>query len=321
MSTLANPINGDLEMNELCNSFFSVIPGIENAAGVNVVNASDLCESSFKRDWVSQNKPCLIKGAVKHWPAVKKWKDKDYWLSACENFKLHVYPHQNFNNQARHKDGREEMQFHDAIERLFQNQDKILSLPGEVISPNNRFKGIIKDLGGFEFLDPEEKPRLYSQRRFFIYRRAATAWHYHDADETLMCQVNGSKRVALLPPGIPQVKQITDFLEKEKHLEGEALDKELKLNSFIADVEEGDALYIPPYWHHGVVPTDGKIGFTLAYCWASPIHILGDFSNYFVRNLYRRGLWPIRQISIALPFIGFYAGLSHLMRKVFYKIH
>lgn len=27
----------------------------------------------FYRDWVSANKPVIIKGAVEHWPAIKKW--------------------------------------------------------------------------------------------------------------------------------------------------------------------------------------------------------------------------------------------------------
>ena len=94
------------------------------------------------------------------------------------------------------------------------------------------------------------------------------------------------------------------------------MDPSLKLSSYVVDVLEGDALYIPPYWHHGVVPTDANVGFTLAYCWASPIHILGDFSNYFVRSLFLKGLWPIKKISFALPFIALYAGLSNACHKI-----
>lgn len=30
----------------------------------------------FYRDWVAANKPVIIKGAVKHWPAIKKWSNE-----------------------------------------------------------------------------------------------------------------------------------------------------------------------------------------------------------------------------------------------------
>ena len=310
----------DEEMSQVCNQFFSIIPGIENAAPVAVLQAESLTRDEFNEKWVSMNKPCLIKGAVKHWPAVNRWKEKGYWLGACDNFKVNVYPHQNFNSDEFQNNNREEMLFHDAIERLFDNKDHILSLPSEPIPNGTRFNRIMTDIGGFNFLDSSINPRLYSKRRFFIYRRAATAWHYHDADETLMCQVNGNKRVALLPPKLQKSAYVTDFLQKEKHLRGEALDPALKLSTYVTDVQEGDALYIPPYWHHGVVPTDGEVGFTLAYCWASPIHILGDFSNYFVRSLFIKGIWPIRTISFALPFIALFAGVSNITRKIKTKL-
>lgn len=306
----------DKEMNEVCDRFFSIIPGFKDAASVAVLRAESLTQKDFLENWVALNKPCLVKGAVKHWPAVTRWKDRQYWIDNCDNFKINVYPHNNFNNHEHQSKDREEMNFHDAIDRLFENRDHVFSLPSEPIPNGGRFKNVLPDLGGFSFLDPSLKPRLYSQRRFFIYRRAATAWHYHDADETLMCQVNGNKRVALLPPRLKKTAYITEFLRQEKHIQGETLNPSLKIQSFVVDVMEGDALYIPPYWHHGVVPTDPGIGFTLAYCWASPIHILGDFSNYFVRSLFIKGLWPIRKISFALPFIAFYAGCSNLFRKV-----
>ena len=33
----------------------------------------------FYRDWVSQNRPVIFRGAVKHWPAYKKWQDNRYF--------------------------------------------------------------------------------------------------------------------------------------------------------------------------------------------------------------------------------------------------
>ena len=195
-----------LRKKQLDDALFSFIPGIEKPMTVPVLDATTLKEYDFKKEWVSRNKACLVKGAVRHWPAVEKWRDKNYWIATCENFEVSVYPHQNFIDKNRQSKGLEKMGFHDAIERLFQNKDYIFSIPGEQIDQENRFCKIRKEIEAFSFLPAAPMPRWYERMRFFIYRRAATAWHFHGVDETLMCQVNGTKRVCLLSPQIPNPK-------------------------------------------------------------------------------------------------------------------
>jgi cupin-like protein len=302
------------EKKQYGDDIFSVIPGFEKASAVPVLDAAVLTEEVFKRDWVSKNKPCLIKGIVKHWPAVGKWKNKEYWTDTCENVDVNVYPHINHNDPSRLN--AEKMKFYDALERVYSSSDQIFSMPGETITEDGRFSGVIKDMPGFACLPSSEMPRVYDRRRFFMYRRAATAWHYHGIDETLMCQVKGAKKVALLPPDIPRAKYVTRFLHDELHLEGRTLDKSLELRPCITEVMEGDALYIPPYWHHAVIPCDGEIGFTLAFCWRSAWYKLGDFSNYFVRDVYRQGIWPFTKFTPFLPFLGMYAGISYCVKKI-----
>jgi hypothetical protein len=263
---------------------------------------------------VYKNKACLVKGAVARWPAVQKWKDRNYWHETCKNFKIDVYKHQNYNDHDMQKG--EVMEFHDAIDRLFSKEDDVFSMPSETIKEGQRFGGVLKDVKDFPFVSSSVMPRMYDHRRFFIYRKAATSWHYHNIDETLMCQVNGTKKVALLSPDIPNAKYVTDFLFKEKYLSGQTLDQSLELKPMLVTVEEGDALYIPPYWHHGVVPNDNEVGFTLAYCWRSPWHKFGNLSNYFVRKLYSDGFKLRQPISAALPFIAVYAGIVYAGRKI-----
>lgn len=156
---------------------------------------------------------------------------------------------------------------------------------------------------------------MYDRMRLFLYRGAATNWHYHSTDETLMCQVKGAKRVGLFGPHVKDIGNVTRFLLEERQLEGEKLDSALDLSPYMADVEEGDALYIPPYWHHAVVPHDLEVGFTLACCWKSPLHKLGDFSNFFVRKLYADGMWPLKKISLVIPFYAAAAAFSHYFGK------
>src|SRR5580658_5952692 len=88
------PVKTDY-LEQLKDSLFSIIPGIEAPGSVPVLQAEALTEEVFREEWVSKNRPCLVKGAVKHWPAVEKCKDKDYWISHCKNSEVTVYPHQN----------------------------------------------------------------------------------------------------------------------------------------------------------------------------------------------------------------------------------
>lgn len=298
------------------NIFFDAIPGMDQAGPVPELQADTLTRDEFMGQWVAKNRACVIRGAVSHWPAIQKWSEEAYWLQACQNFELDIYTEQNFLDHNRRSTHRERMSFHDAIHRLFQKRDPVFSMPSERIQPGNRFDGILKDIDGFRFLPSPQPPRWYQQLRFFSYVNAATSWHFHNVDETLMCQVKGTKRVGLFSPHISRPAYVTKFLEKELYLDGNKLDAALDLQPLMTDVHQGDALYIPPYWHHAVVPVNGEVGFTVASCWRSPLHILGNPANYFVRRLYTDAMWPLGRNTFLLPLFGCYAAGSWLFNKL-----
>ncbi|WP_394750398.1 cupin-like domain-containing protein [Spongiimicrobium salis] len=294
----------------------NVIPQLNNARTVVTLDARTLKESDFRKNWLHKNKACLIKNAVEHWPAVHQWKDKEYWLSASSDFKVKTNFHSNYNQETNIEGKSEITSFHDAIERLHEKKDAIFSIPGECIEEGTSLAKVNAEIGNFKFLSKVKRPRSYFHKRIFIYRNAATAWHYHNVDETLMCQVNGAKKVALLTPEIPRPKYVSNFLTQELQLEGDTLDDNIDLRPLIVEVEEGDALYIPPYWYHAVVPSDNEIGYTLAFCWRSPWHKLGDFSNFFVRELYKKAIWPVNTLTFVFPFLGAFAFMNFLYQKL-----
>ena len=41
----------------------------------------------FYRSFISYNRPVIIRGGAKHWPACEKWKDSQYLLEKCQNGK------------------------------------------------------------------------------------------------------------------------------------------------------------------------------------------------------------------------------------------
>ena len=297
-------------------SLLEVIPNMNQAGGVDVLHAEELDEVTFQKLYVQKNKACIIKGAVEHWPAFEKWKSKEYLQNHTDNSDVEVYTHVNYIDSEMQEDGKEIMKFHDALDRLYEHTDDVFSIPSEEITDQSHLKGVKTDVLAFKFLKNAPFPRIYPRVRVFTYRQASTSWHYHDMDETLMCQVKGTKRVGLLPPTIPNTKEISLFLQHEDYLKGKTLDAKLQLNPMMVDVEAGDALYIPPYWYHGVVPVDDEIGYTVAFCWKSPLHKLGNFSSYYVRQLFKQAVTPFNKFTLIYPFIALVAGVSYLINKI-----
>ena len=151
-------VNNIDEMKKIATEWFSIIPGMDKPMQVPVVQAQSLTEQEFKTKWVAKNTPCLIKGAVKNSSASKKWKDKNYWLAACSNEKNDIVTHMNYFSWKRKAEGRENVPFHEAIERLYQGNDHIFSMPARIITEDSLFAGIIKDLPQFPFLTKKKAP-------------------------------------------------------------------------------------------------------------------------------------------------------------------
>lgn len=302
------------------NQIFSAIPNIDSAGELPILNALTVSEKEFKREFVDRSQACLIKGAVSQWSAVSKWKSQDFWLNETSDFEVGTFTNHNYNDLEWMQENVEIMGFHSAIQRLFSDDDNIFSIPTVELTKIEGLANAVDSLGTFGFLPDPTRPRAYPKARAFMYKGAATGWHFHDFDETLMCQVVGTKQVALLSPDIENAREIVEFFNKDKYIHGEKLDASFNLSPLVATVEQGDALYIPPYWYHGVAPKDNSIGFTLAYCWGSPLHRLGDFSNFFVRYAYKNILYPITPFSILSPIIGLIAAASFGFNKRFRQL-
>jgi hypothetical protein len=305
-----------MSVNKFEEELFSIIPGIQAYQEVDEVEAKEMNQQDFYRNWVHKEKPCIVRGAIRHWPAIDKWKQKEFWKSTVDDFELDFYNHRNFNNSDRQNEGRRRETFHKIIDTIFQEGDELLSVPAEEIHRHNSYRELYKDLPGFPFLKNPRRARNLPEMRFFMYRGASTAWHYHRIDETLMCQIMGKKRVALLPPNIPNFSKTIDFLLNERQLEGAQLEPGFNYNPFVVEVREGDALYIPPSWFHAVAAMDMHIGCTLAYCWGSPWHKFGNFSNPLTRKVYADLLWPISRYTFALPFVAFSSWMAFLLYRL-----
>jgi hypothetical protein len=246
------------------------VPGMKNATEVPVFRVEDLRESVFIGDFVSSSRPCIIRGAVRHWPATQQWRNKEYLKNRSGHHNVYFYPYEFHISAKKMESERTVISFAEAIDRLHAEETKVAivvtAAPSELLS----------DLGRVPFLSKADPAFTYAPARYFFYRNAGTTWHYHPFDETLMCQIVGTKKIGLLNTNTPFNKAVRDIFLQEDYYSDPgafaALDG-ADLPWFSATLEEGDSLYIPPLWWHGVVPLTETFGATATVTWRSPLHV------------------------------------------------
>lgn len=271
----------------------SGLPMMRKATPLESVNALDLTPKSFRR-LVDKSRPCLIKGAAMHWPALQRWTEPGYLLERTQGQTLNLYPHVNFVSQERHHAGRERVPFEKAWEVLHDDRTGSAAAPWPISNapifptPDHVYENLAQDLPGFAFLSDPPEPLAFPKWRGFLYRDAGTGWHYHDADCTLMTQVEGTKIVGLLAPDAATYAAVHEAFTTDAYfddpdcLEG----SEDVLAPLIATVEKGDAIFLPPFWWHGVEASAG-FGITVAFCWRHPLHVAGAVHLPAVRRFIR----------------------------------
>ena len=246
------------------------VPGMKSAAAVPVVRVEELNESDFLERFVNRNNPCVIKGAVRHWPAMKNWRDKQHLQGRSGHHRVYFNPYEYHISPEKMASGRQEVSFAEAIERLHAAETDVAIV--NTAAPLE----LLGDLGRLSFLSRAAPAFSYPAARYFFYRNAGTTWHYHPFDETLMCQIVGSKRIGLIATGNPEADAVREIFLKEDYYHDAGAFERLSgavLPFLTATLEEGDSLYIPPLWWHGVIPLHEGFGATTAVTFRSPLHI------------------------------------------------
>jgi hypothetical protein len=251
------------------------VPWMQAASPVAEEQAAALPEKLFVEKYVNHSLPCLVRGAVAHWPAVEKWQSARYLKDLCGHRRVLYFPHENHVTLDRMLAGKRELSLGQALDLLHCDQTEVASL-----GLSEDLAELRPDVGRFSFLTRAEPSFIFPPIRYFIYRNAGSAWHYHPLDETLMCQLVGSKKVGLLRVEGSTFAPLKNLFGAEEYYDGmEAFQgfDAAGLQCLAATLEAGDALYIPPLWWHGVVTKSSGFGVTAAIPWRSPSHVIaGD---------------------------------------------
>lgn len=291
------------------------IPGMDSGATVQRVNANELTEKSFARDFVDTNTPVLIKGGLKHWPAYKKWIEPGYLESISDEAKINYHRHLNFSNDSRMKKTAKPHSFLDALKEMRSGIKEVLFMP--ISFKKKHFKALKDDVTGFPFLTKRPKPLFYPEMRLFIYKGAGSSWHLHVLDETIMCQISGKKRVAMLPTNDSTYPELKEIFYHDKLMDGGDCIKHMdgRIKPLVVDVDAGDTLYIPPNWWHGVEPLDDEMGMTIPYCWRSPYHKISNLRYPAVRELYKDAFKKPGIPMLVIPLYGLVTLMAQCIRR------
>lgn len=246
---------------------------------VETVPVEEMTRERFLRHFVSRNRPVLIKGAARHFPAVERW-TLEYISTRFAGDRRtlrHVAPLPR--EWAAWAD-------RDATRRLIRRSQVADSLPDAIrhlqsgdhytVIRETLWSDALDDLGAFPFLTvvPGLRKLLYPSHTVYLYRNCLTDWHYHPASEALMTQIRGTKEVLLLDPLDRSWRALTPYLHaspwswrgNEAEFPGLA-----DLVPRLVRVEAGDSLFIPVWWWHTVEAIDSAFGITVPHWWGASL--------------------------------------------------
>ncbi len=264
-----------------------LVPGSVQA--LTVVDAGSLTEDVFWNEYVCKHIPVVIKNAAATWPAIAHWKMPGYLEGLCvdENVRMSL----NFNpmpSEPLLRNGLSTRKLHACIEEIRRaDEGKTFSLAP--ISVPEKWG---QDLGGFPFMGKKyiRRPRGYPGKRLFVYKNASTEWHYHPIDETVTTQLLGSKRFSLFRLDDENWQDFSVPIKTNLHhmaCRDSFFPRDKVLIKYEAVLDAGDAIYIPPFWWHGVDPADTQFGVTLAQCFRTPLRRLGAWNEPVTREFVR----------------------------------
>src|SRR6185437_8115001 len=97
-----------------------------------------------------------------------------YLKSLCGQYQVLFFPHENHITHERMMAGSRKIPFAQALDALHAPQTGTASLGLEEDFPELR-----RDIGRFSFLTRAQPSFFYPPIRYFLYRNAGSAWHFH----------------------------------------------------------------------------------------------------------------------------------------------
>jgi len=193
------------------------VPNYTRAHDVDSVDVEQLDRDTFLRRFVDRNRPCLVRGAARHWPACAKWQSPEYLKAACCSAAVQVFHQPRPEGDATILSPEKKRairqliddpttmpfsEFVDLATSRCEDLPELFFLYSVRVGKGLPLEALRADIGGYRFLTEPRRTALniYPQNSIYLYRSAVTDWHYHATAEALQTQIVGTKEVILLPP-------------------------------------------------------------------------------------------------------------------------
>jgi hypothetical protein len=284
----------------------------------------DVDQDTFRQEIVSLNKPAVLKSLLLDWPAVQQAINSPAAITAYlsqfdagKEMPVFVGPPA-IKGRFFYRDDLKGFNF-DSKPRTLLNTLKALSELAEIKEPPAvamQSVSIADNLPGFcddnylSLLDKSVLPLLW------LGNKTVTTTHY-DKKENIACAVAGHRRITLFPPdqianlyvgpllyspaGAPMsmVDLRQPDLSRYPRFK-DALDTALQ-----ADLEPGDAVYIPSYWWHNVESLD-SFSVLVNYWWTASAEAVDKPYQSLLHSLLSIPNLPIEQRKIWRAFFDYY---------------
>jgi hypothetical protein len=239
---------------------------------------------TFQNEILPSNQPALLKGLVEHWPAVKASRTQEGIIPYLKKFTANTHCQffvgqpeiegrfyytddlKGFNFKGRRAP------FLSLLDELlrYQNDERPPSFYAGSLSSFDYLPGFSQD-NNISLVDKKVVPKIW------IGNKTRIAAHY-DIPRNIACVVSGKRRFTLFPTD--QVKNLyigpLDFTPAGQSLSlvdfhkpdfvKYPLFKKALENALVAELEAGDAIYIPSVWWHHVEGLD-NINVLVNYWW------------------------------------------------------
>ncbi len=241
----------------------------------------------FARDVLPAARPVLVKGLNAAWPAVQKARQSDDaaadYLRAMDRGVPASVLEANANTKGRfaYAADMNEFNFHRRTKTISAGMDQILDLRDH---PNPPFVYVqsaptADHLPAFSadnpspLLPPQVKPRIWISN-------ATRAQTHNDQDHNIACVVAGRRTFTLFPPEqvanlyigpmehTPSGRAISMASLEEPDFERFPRLREAINHAQVAEMEPGDALYVPKYWWHHV-QSHAPFNILINYWWGN----------------------------------------------------
>ena len=181
--------------------YLSRFPNYATAADVDELTPGEAAERFFS-EFVEAHRPCVVRGAVDHWPAVTDWSVESLRQRAgscpigISGPGVLYEPIVEFGVD-RFIATPNRMTFGQFLDEAADDASTRVQLYSEHVET---LAPLADDLGPIDFLDRDALPSFFYGNRFFASQFGYTDWHLHFGDETLTAQLLGTKEILLLPP-------------------------------------------------------------------------------------------------------------------------